>query len=39
MPSRRGAGVPLDALGEVELITVTLNAKCRVDDACEKFLT
>ena len=31
--------VPIKELGEVELITVTLNAKCRVDEACQKFLT
>lgn len=33
------AGVPLDELGERELITCTLNSKCRVDEAVTKFNT
>eukprot|EP00908_Phaeocystis_cordata_P003700 Transcript_14076.p3 GENE.Transcript_14076~~Transcript_14076.p3 ORF type:complete len:255 (-),score=109.26 Transcript_14076:1205-1969(-) len=33
------AGVPREQLGEVELITITLNAKCRVDEAVTKFNT
>ena len=32
-------GVPISQLGERELITVTLNSKCRVEDAVAKFET
>ena len=32
-------GVPEGELGEIELITITLNSKCRVDEAVEKFIT
>ena len=32
-------GLPASALGERELITITLNAKARVDEAVDKFLT
>ena len=32
-------GVPRDALQEVPLITVTLVAKCRVEEAVTKFMT
>ena len=35
----RDKGLPPSAVGEIELVVITLNAKCRVDDAVEKFVT
>ena len=32
-------GLKASALGEIELICITLNSKCRIDEAVEKFMT
>ena len=32
-------GLSADQIGEIELITITLNSKCRVEEAVKKFMT